>query len=105
MDALITATGPVCTGRRTRYRHPVRARYRHLINRMSALVAQLSPSGEIIYLNDAITPICGFSAADLVGTDWFDLLLPLGALMSCGAARAVSEGDEFEHTPNRHPLP
>ncbi|MBK9444172.1 MAG: EAL domain-containing protein [Comamonadaceae bacterium] len=89
VDALVTAEGPVLMGGARAAVTQSEARYRHLINRMSALVAELSPNGEIIYLNDAITSICGFSAMELTGRDWFDLLLPLGASKSLAGLREL----------------
>ncbi|MFZ4538024.1 PAS domain S-box protein [Propionivibrio sp.] len=63
------------------------SRYRHLINRMAAVVVELSPTGEIIYLNEAITLITGFSAAELNGCKWFDLLLPVNKSTSTETLR------------------
>ena len=77
VDAMVTQDGPVLLGSARAAVPYAEARYRHLINRMAALVAELAPSGEIIYINDVIATLSGFSTKELLGTNWFDLLLPV----------------------------
>jgi PAS domain S-box-containing protein len=77
VDAVVTRRVSVLTGAaRSAVTHS-EARYRHLINRMAALVAELTPLGEVVYLNEVVASITGFSVEDLTGSNWFDLVLPL----------------------------
>lgn len=77
IDAVLTREGPVLMGDARFAVSQSEARYRHLIKRMSALVVELAPNGEIIYLNDVITHITGFSAVELIGRNWLEMLLPV----------------------------
>ena len=77
VDSVVTRDGAFLVGGAHSAVTQSEARYRHLINRMAAVVVELAPSGEISYLNEAMTQITGFSDAELNGCNWFDLLLPL----------------------------
>ena len=76
IDAVMTSEGALLIGDAQASITQSEARYRHIINRMSALVLELSPTGSVTYLNNAITSITGFSPEDWVGRNCFDLLLP-----------------------------
>lgn len=75
IDALLTSKGPVLIGESCRAVMRSEARYRLLINRMSALIMELSPTGEILYSNEVITQITGISVDELKGRDFTELLL------------------------------
>jgi diguanylate cyclase (GGDEF)-like protein/PAS domain S-box-containing protein len=77
IDAVVTPDGAFLVGDAQASVTSSEARYRHIINRMSALVVELSPTGKIVYLNDAATAITKFSHDNLIGRNWLDLLLPL----------------------------
>ncbi len=77
VDSVVTREGALLVGGAHLAVTQSEARYRHLINRMAAVVVELAPSGEISYLNEAMTRITDFSDAELNGCNWFDLLLPL----------------------------
>jgi diguanylate cyclase (GGDEF)-like protein/PAS domain S-box-containing protein len=77
IDAVVTYDGALLVGDAQAAVTSSEARYRHIINRMSALVVELSPIGNIVYLNDAVSAITGFSHDDLIGRNWLNLLLPL----------------------------
>lgn len=77
VDSVVMRDGALLVGGAQSAVTQSEARYRHLINRMAAVVVELAPSGEIMYLNEAMTQITGFSDAELNGCNWFDLLLPL----------------------------
>lgn len=89
VDALMTAQGPVLMGLARAAVTQSEARYRHLINRMSALVVEMTLDGRVVYINQAITGITGFAVAQLQDTDFLDLLLPLQASMSHAALRLL----------------
>ena len=76
IDAVMTSEGALLIGDAQASITQSEARYRHIINRMSALVLELSPTGSVTYLNNAITSITGFSPEDWAGRNCFDLLLP-----------------------------
>ena len=80
VDSVVTRDGAFLVGGAQSAVTQSEARYRHLINRMAALVVELDPSGKISYLNEEMTRITGFSDAELNGCNWFDLLLPLAKL-------------------------
>lgn len=67
IDAVVTPHGAVLVGDAQSVVTSSEARYRHIINRMSALVVELTLTGKIVYLNDAITTITGYSPGDLMG--------------------------------------
>jgi diguanylate cyclase (GGDEF)-like protein/PAS domain S-box-containing protein len=77
IDAVVTPHGAVLVGDAQHSVTSSEARYRHIINRISALVVELTRTGEIVYLNDAVTAITGFLPEDMKGRNWLDLLLPL----------------------------
>ena len=77
IDAVLTATGALLLDHAHSSLTQSEARYRHLVNRMEALVLELTPAGNITYINGAITLITGFPADEWVNDNWFDLLLPM----------------------------
>ncbi|WP_262965011.1 putative bifunctional diguanylate cyclase/phosphodiesterase [Methylobacter psychrophilus] len=77
IDAVLTNEGPVLSDDAHLAITKSEARYRHLINRIAALIVELTPTGEILYTNQAITLVTGFSAEQLMFCNWLDLLLPL----------------------------
>lgn len=87
IDAILTHEGPVLMGNARFAVSLSEARYRHLIKRMAALVVELIPSGEIIYVNEAITHLTGFSAVELIGRNWIDMLLPVHQSADINALR------------------
>src|ERR1043165_8047560 len=42
------------------------ARYRDLVNRCPALVCELTPDGQTLYVNDAVTTLLGFDPDELL---------------------------------------
>lgn len=87
IDAVMTQDGPVLVGGAQSAVSRSEARYRHIINRMAALVVEVDPAGRILYVNDAITPLTGFSPMELMGRNWFELLLPIDATTSADDLR------------------
>jgi diguanylate cyclase (GGDEF)-like protein/PAS domain S-box-containing protein len=84
---VLTREGPVLMGEARFAVAQSEARYRHLIKRMAALVVELAPTGEILYLNEALTHVTGFSAKKLIGSSWLELLLPVHDSMSLNLLR------------------
>ena len=77
IDAVLTHEGPVLIGDAHLAITKSEARYRHLINRIAALIVEVTPTGQILYTNEATTLITGFSAEELMFCNWLDFLLPL----------------------------
>ena len=65
IDAIITKNGSMLLGNANLSVFRSEARYRHLVNRISALIAELTPMGEILYANNQISLITGFSIEQL----------------------------------------
>ena len=77
IDAVVTQDGPLLLGGAQSSLVRSEARYRHLVNKMTALVVELTQTGNVVYINDTIKHITGYSAAKLTGSNWFDLLMPI----------------------------
>jgi diguanylate cyclase (GGDEF)-like protein/PAS domain S-box-containing protein len=76
VDAVMLRNGAMLVGHAKTSIQQSEARYRHLINQMGGYVAELLPSGEILYLNEAMAKLLGCNAAALGGFDFFEKLLP-----------------------------
>lgn len=79
IDALLMLEGPMLVRSAHLALTKSEARFNHLINRMSAVVVELTPTGNIIYINEIITLVTGFSAEALCGSCWFSLVLAIGS--------------------------
>lgn len=51
-------------------------RYRQLLERVSALVFELEADGTICFVNDVVCKITGYPAEELLGKNWWSLLVP-----------------------------
>ena len=63
------------------------ARYRDLVSRCPALVCEITPRGETIFVNDAIRTLLGYEPDELLGKQWWEVLVPNEHL---GQARKLS---------------
>jgi PAS domain S-box-containing protein len=52
------------------------ARYRDLVNRCPALVCEMTPDGQTLFVNDAVSTLLGYEPDDLLGKSWWDELVP-----------------------------
>src|SRR5688572_6537342 len=52
------------------------ARYRDLVNRCPALVCEMTPDGQTLYVNDAVSTLLGYDPDELLGKSWWDELVP-----------------------------
>ena len=52
------------------------ARYRDLVNRCPALVCELTPDGQTLFANDAVSTLLGYDPETLLGKSWWDELVP-----------------------------
>lgn len=53
------------------------ARYDRLVRAMSAIVFELTPDGDVVFANDAVTAILGYAPAELQGQRWVNAVVPL----------------------------
>jgi diguanylate cyclase (GGDEF)-like protein/PAS domain S-box-containing protein len=96
VDALVLRDGTFLIGDASAAVTQSEARYRHLINRMDGLVAELRPSGEILYLNAAMSILLGHSAAAMGGGNFFDQLFQLQIAANSKALKTqFLEADEL----------
>lgn len=51
-------------------------RYQRLVTHAGAVIAELSPDGTVLSVNDAIAKVTGFRPQELVGQPWWDKLFP-----------------------------
>lgn len=69
-------------------------RYRRLISNMSAVIFELEPDGQILFVNQAITAMTGYRPEDLLGNNWWDVFFPAGQRQQVEAVlAAVQRGD------------
>lgn len=52
------------------------ARYHRLLTHLSAVVFELDPAGNILFVNDNIEKLTGHAPRDLLGKNWWDVFLP-----------------------------
>jgi PAS domain S-box-containing protein len=65
------------------------ARYRDLVNRCPALVCELTPGGQTLFANDAVTTLLGYDPSELLGRQWWDEVVPREARASARQMAAV----------------
>src|SRR4051812_34436168 len=65
------------------------ARYRDLVNRCPALVCEMTPDGQTLYVNDAVTTLLGYDPDELLGKSWWDHVVPRAS--RGGAAKLVAQ--------------
>jgi len=51
------------------------ARYRHLLTRNAMVVFELEADGTTLFVNDAVVEVLGYTAAEMLGRNWWDILL------------------------------
>ena len=51
-------------------------RHRELLEHAPCLICQLSPEGETLYVNPYVEEITGYSAEELIGSNWWDVFYP-----------------------------
>lgn len=79
-------------------------RYRGLVDRLPVVVAELSPTGETRFVNQAASHVTGYSADEMVGQDWWRLLAPGLGEAELAALRRDVLGDDLDarELPVRH---
>jgi PAS domain S-box-containing protein len=63
------------------------ARYRDLVNRCPALVCEMTPEGQTLFVNAAVTKLLGYAPEELLGKSWWDHVVPRSAR---GAAKQLA---------------
>jgi PAS domain S-box-containing protein len=61
------------------------ARFRDLITRAPVIVAELAPDGTVLFTNDALRKALGVRLRDLVGRNWWTVLIPAHSIDAADA--------------------
>lgn len=54
----------------------IAAYYHRLMQRIPALVCELTPDGTVLFINNAIQPLTGYKPADIIGHNWWRIFYP-----------------------------
>src|SRR3954468_19929284 len=89
LDAIVdpASAAPVLISRAQSAIARSEARYRDLIDRCPALVCEMTPTGQTLFVNDAVSTLLGYHPDNLLGTSWWDEVVPHAAR---GAARQLA---------------
>jgi PAS domain S-box-containing protein len=89
VDAVVdpSSAAPILLSRAQKALADSEARYRDLVSRCPALVCEINPRGETIFVNDAIRTLLGYEPDELLGKQWWEVLVPNEHL---GQARKLS---------------
>ena len=79
VDAVVdpASAAPILLSRAQKALADSEARYRDLISRCPALVCEISPDGDTIFVNDAIRTLLGYEPDELIGHPWWEQLVPI----------------------------
>jgi PAS domain S-box-containing protein len=79
VDAVVdpASAAPILLSRAQKALADSEARYRDLISRCPALVCEIAPEGETIFVNDAIRTLLGYEPDELIGHPWWEQLVPI----------------------------
>src|SRR5947199_2960775 len=78
VDAVVdpSSAAPILLSRAQKALADSEARYRDLVSRCPALVCEINPRGETIFGNDAIRTLLGYEPDELLGKEWWEVLVP-----------------------------
>lgn len=78
VDAVVdpSSAAPILLSRAQKALAQSEARYRDLVSRCPALVCEITPHGETVFVNDAIRTVLGYEPDALIGQPWWDALVP-----------------------------
>jgi PAS domain S-box-containing protein len=78
VDAIVdpTSAAPILLSRAQSAVMRSEARYRDLVNRCPALVCEMTPEGQTLYVNNAVSKLLGFEPEELLGKHWWDEMVP-----------------------------
>lgn len=79
VDAVVdpASAAPILLSRAQKALADSEARYRDLISRCPALVCEITPDGDTIFVNDAIRTLLGYEPEELIGHPWWEQLVPI----------------------------
>ena len=79
VDAVVdpASAAPILLSRAQKALADSEARYRDLISRCPALVCEITPDGDTVFVNDAIRTLLGYEPDELIGHPWWDQLVPI----------------------------
>ena len=78
VDAVVdpASAAPLLLSRAQKALADSEARYRDLVARCPALVCEITPRGETIFVNDAIRTLLSYEPEELIGKGWWERLVP-----------------------------
>src|SRR3954468_23890961 len=78
VDAIVdpASAAPILLSRAQSAMAKSEARYRDLVNRCPALVCEMTPDGQTLYVNAAVTTLLGYDPDELLGASWWDRIVP-----------------------------
>ena len=79
VDAVVdpASAAPILLSRAQKALAESEARYRDLISRCPALVCEITPDGDTIFVNEAIRTLLGYEPEELIGMPWWEQLVPI----------------------------
>jgi PAS domain S-box-containing protein len=78
VDAVVdpASAAPILLSRAQKALADSEARYRELVSRCPALVCEITPDGVTTFVNDAIRTLLGYEPEELIGSRWWERLVP-----------------------------
>ena len=78
VDAVVdpASAAPILLSRAQKALADSEARYRDLVGRCPALVCEITPRGETMFVNDAIRTLLSYEPDELIGKGWWERLVP-----------------------------
>jgi PAS domain S-box-containing protein len=78
VDAVVdpSSAAPILLSRAQKALAESEARYRDLVSRCPALVCEITPRGETVFVNEAIRTVLGYEPDELIGKPWWEALVP-----------------------------
>jgi PAS domain S-box-containing protein len=96
VDAVVdpASAAPILLSRAQKALADSESRYRDLVARCPALVCEITPRGETMFVNDAIRTLLSYEPEELIGKGWWERLVPTEYVgQARKLARLVAQND------------